>query len=206
MRLAVTSRVLVGPHLLLSRAWLSLRCHCWWRRWALSGIPVSVVVGIRWLRGRVDIRQAISLPSICRWSSWKTPRARGRRSVPPLRSWWANGTSSLVGVGVHVLWNRCVGLRWQPVGLTITKQLESSFNVNIGRIKLGSSLVGIQCIVDLVIAGLILRRWLAHVSNEYHKRRAGANLPMYQGHTRPRKCTGSDVSHGSMHQVHLGTG
>lgn len=48
------------------------------------------------------------------------------------------------------------GSRTGTVSLAVAEKLQPGLDVRIGRIQLGSSLIGIQCIINLVIAALIL--------------------------------------------------
>lgn len=64
-----------------------------------------------------------------------------------------------MSVGMDV--GRLGGISQSPgAGTTTAQQLQPRLNVRVGRIKLGCPLVGVQRIVDLVVARLILRNVL----------------------------------------------
>ena len=46
--------------------------------------------------------------------------------------------------------------RWLAISRTRAKQLQTGLNVRVSRVKLSRTLIGVQCIRDLVVAGLIL--------------------------------------------------
>jgi len=48
------------------------------------------------------------------------------------------------------------GLHRKSVGLAAAEQLKTSLDVHILGVELGRSLIGIQRIVDLIVAGFIL--------------------------------------------------
>lgn len=47
------------------------------------------------------------------------------------------------------------GSRTGAVSLAIAEELQPGLDVRIGRIQLGRSLIGIQCIINLVVTALI---------------------------------------------------
>lgn len=59
---------------------------------------------------------------------------------------------------MDISWHRS---RTGAVSLAVTKKLQPGLDVRIGRVQLGRSLIGIQCIINLVIAALILKRMSA---------------------------------------------
>ena len=62
----------------------------------------------------------------------------------------------LVSLGVNVLWNGSVGLvRSAGRTLAVLKKLETGLDVDVRRIKVGSTLVSIECIGCLVVARLV---------------------------------------------------
>lgn len=59
----------------------------------------------------------------------------------------------LVCLGMDISWH---GSRTSAVSLAVAEKLQPGLDVRVGRIQLGSSLVRIQCIINLVVAALIL--------------------------------------------------
>lgn len=78
-----------------------------------------------------------------------------RSRVGPLRTWGSNGSLVLVCLGMDISWH---GSRTGAVSLAVAEKLQASLDVRVGRIQLGRSLVGIQCIINLVVAALVLAR------------------------------------------------
>jgi len=75
----------------------------------------------------------------------------------PLRSSRPMDRSRLVGLRVHVLWDRCIALiRGTSRGLAILEELKTRLDVDIGRIEIGGTLIGVERVGGLVVAGLVL--------------------------------------------------
>lgn len=64
----------------------------------------------------------------------------------------------LVCLGMDISWHRS---RTGAVSLAVAEKLQSGLDVRVRRIQLGGSLIGIQRIVNLVVAALILERMSA---------------------------------------------
>lgn len=151
--------LLVRPHLLLR---LGARGPLSGTGLPAKGLPVGCV-RIPRLRGRVNVRNptrprarsgrplsaAIKhrLLGLRRWCLWWRTRAR----ASPLRPRGPNSTGSLVSLRMNIRGSRC-----GATGLSATEQLESGLDVWVRRVELGSALVGIEGIRNLVVAGFIL--------------------------------------------------
>jgi hypothetical protein len=107
------------------------------------------------MRRWIDLGQAAT-PAICGWSRWWSRGWRLGGRVSPLRSWRTNCPSCLVRLRMDVLRKWSTGLHRESVGLAAAEELKASFDVHVLGIELGGSLVGIQGIVDLVVARFIL--------------------------------------------------
>jgi hypothetical protein len=57
---------------------------------------------------------------------------------------------------MNILRKRSAGLYGHSVGLAAAQQLKTSLDVHILGVELRGSLVGIQGVVDLIVAGFIL--------------------------------------------------
>lgn len=58
---------------------------------------------------------------------------------------------------MDVLWWRSTALGWYARSLTVSKKLQTSLDVLIVWVKLCGTLVGIQRVARLVVAGLVLQ-------------------------------------------------
>lgn len=117
-------------------------------------------------------------------------RRRTNRSwSTPLGSRWCTHTGCLVCLGMDILRLRCraVVLLSRARQLTL-QQLQTSLDVDIGRIKIRSASVSVECVGNLVVARFVLAR-----SQTCELRECGwkGDSPKYPGHTRPRKCKDS---------------
>ena len=126
-------------------------------RWGRSdGLTLIVRVwGLRLRLRMLNFRQTSTpiLGGTSRSRAWSLRHWRRTRCAP-LRAWRSSNASCLVQLGVHILRNWCA---MHACGLSITtEQLESSLDVDIGRIKVSCSLVGIQRICGLIVTRLVL--------------------------------------------------
>ncbi len=80
-----------------------------------------------------------------------------------MRPWWSDGAGWLVGIRMDILWNWSVVCRGSSSRWSVSEKVQASLDMNVIWIQLCSALVGIQCIIDLIVAGLVLRNWLAQV-------------------------------------------
>lgn len=183
---------LIRPHLLFR---LGTRLPLTGRSWATKGLPLC---GIRvWrLWRRVDIRDPTCPRTRARaWSAAVEHRLRGLRGrcgprASPLRAGRTNRTGSLVGLRVNVSWHRRLSW-WGTIRLSISQQLQPSLDVRVRGVQLGGTLVRVQSIRDLVVAGLILRR--VAVSDRSGRIRAELSvkdLPECRGRTKLPRCKG----------------
>lgn len=144
----------IVPHgrgtLLLPRAGLARRRG----RGASKGLSL-LLIRIWGLRGRVHSRKPrpVVRTSERRRSVWLLRWLWTLRAVP-LRSRW---TRSLVRLGMDVGRHRSAwGAR--TIALTSPQQVETGFDVRVAGVQLGCPLVGVESVVNLVVAGLILKR------------------------------------------------
>lgn len=115
----------------------------------------TALIGVGRLRRRVDIGKATS-PAVT-----STLRSRRRtawgwlsRGASPLRSSRPSRSSSLVGLRMNICWLRS-RRRGSAVGLARAQELQTSLDVRVAGVKLGSTLVSVQGIRDLVIARFV---------------------------------------------------
>jgi hypothetical protein len=144
-----SARVLVRlSHLLLMLgAWLALAG----RR---SPEGLGTLVRVRGLRRRVDVGQAPGPVLAC--SLWCRGRAIGRRLLSraaPLRR--TSRASGSVGLNVNVGGWRNRRRGRATIGCARAKELETGFDMGVSGVQLGSPLVGVHSISDLVVARLI---------------------------------------------------
>jgi hypothetical protein len=65
--------------------------------------------------------------------------------------------SRLVGLWMYVLWYRYVALVWPPSrSLPILKKLQASLDVYVRWVEVGRTLVCIERVSCLIVAGLVL--------------------------------------------------
>ena len=64
--------------------------------------------------------------------------------------------SRLVRLGMDVLGYGCIAVGCASRRLPILKQLQTSFDVYVGWVQVSSTLVSIECVGCLVVAGLVL--------------------------------------------------
>lgn len=137
--------------MLLLRTGLSLR-----RRWRHAEVFAASLIWVWRLGGRVDVGEPAG-PIVSRSSrgrGWTTRRRLLRRTAP-LRANWSRRSGGLIGLRMYI---SRLGSRWRaPIATTRAEKLQSSLDVRISGVKLGSSLIGIQGIGDLVVAGFILK-------------------------------------------------
>ena len=68
----------------------------------------------------------------------------------------------LVSLRVHVLGNRgAIAAGHTVLRLTVLKQLETSFDVDVSGVQVSSALIGVERVGSLVVAGFILEIQLA---------------------------------------------
>jgi len=79
------------------------------------------------------------------------------RLSSPWLTWRTTKCTWLVSLGMHILWKRCAGLVRKTVGGLSLKQRQTRLDVNVGRIKISSPSVRIECITCLVVARLVQR-------------------------------------------------
>ena len=147
--------ILVRSHLLLRlRAGGSLTGA----RWATERLTFRGV-RIPRLRGRVDIRNP-TRPRIrtAAWSAVKHRllrllRRRPRARASPLRPGGTDGACGLVSLRMDI--SRLS--RRRPIGLPVAEQLQPALDVRVCGVQLGSPLVRVKGIGNLVVAGLILK-------------------------------------------------
>lgn len=153
---ALPRGILVLSHLLLlARARLTRKR---WRGWSPQRLT-TLLIRIWRLRRRVHFRKPRPIAGWSRRRAWWRLGLLGTGSrVGPLRTWWPDGSLVLVCLGMDISWHRS---RTGAVSLAVTKKLQPGLDVRIGRVQLGRSLIGIQCIINLVIAALILKRMSA---------------------------------------------
>jgi hypothetical protein len=73
-------------------------------------------------------------------------------------------------MGIDIL--RMRSLMLNASCLVAAKKLETSLDMRVARIKIGSTRVGVEGIGNLIVAGFILGRLLALASNKDHKNNA----------------------------------
>jgi len=147
--------VLVLSGLLLGRGRLA-------RRHVLSKAVPRIVWVQHLLRlstrvlGILEVGETVVTRPVGAWGRLLSSLSLARGRSPPLRSRRASTQSTgLVCLGRHILREGCACLVGQTVGRLTLEQRKTSFDVHVGRIKLGSSGVGIESVVGLVVARLI---------------------------------------------------
>lgn len=121
----------------------------------------------------------------CVWSHGCCGR---RRLRAPLRARGTGHRGSLVRLRVDILRRRRRGLKLHTRVLTASQELQPRLDVLVGRIQLCGALVGIESIVSLVVARLVL-----HSGSAIARRHFGAvidGLPVFRGRTTPPRCKG----------------
>lgn len=74
-----------------------------------------------------------------------------------MRSWWPVDCSRLICLRMDILGQRRAVLVGHTVGwLAVLEKLQACFNVHIGRVEVRRSLIGVEGIRCLVVAGLVL--------------------------------------------------
>lgn len=117
-------------------------------------------------------------------------RLRWLRTTP-LGLWRAVHSSGLVGLRVDILRQRCAILVRHAIRrLAILQQLQAGLNMHVGRVEISCTLVCIQRICSLVVAGFVL----VLVSDRclILLRMQEANSPEFRGRTKPQRYWGSD--------------
>jgi hypothetical protein len=115
---------------------------------------LGTLVRVRGLRRRVDVGQAPGPVLAC--SLWCRGRAIGRRLLSraaPLRR--TSRASGSVGLNVNVGGWRNRRRGRATIGCARAKELETGFDMGVSGVQLGSPLVGVHSISDLVVARLI---------------------------------------------------
>lgn len=115
------------------------------------GLGLSLCVGLKFIDTTVPVR---NLP---RRGGTLRRRASGWRRSAPLRGGRCSNAWCLVGLRMDIL-----RLRGRSSGLgralqLALEKLQACFDVNIGRIEIRSTSVGVKSIGDLVVARLILK-------------------------------------------------
>lgn len=172
--------------LILLGRWLTLGT---WASLTTVRLATTFIKGVGRLRRRIDVGQPAgpvltSRPTLRR--VLRTIRTVGRcllsRTSPARRP---NGPCGLVRLRMNI-----GGLRggwWRStIAGARAQKLKASLDVRVAGIKFRGSLVGVQCIRDLVVTRFILGQGQNVKSNQ-----ARRNLPECQDRTKPPKCTGS---------------
>ncbi len=144
----------------------------------------AALIRVRWLRRRVHVGQPTGpvLASALRSRRRTASRSLGSRASP-LGTGRALRTSGLVSLRVDISRLRSGG---RSTAVARAEQLKTRLDVRVAGIKLGSPLVGIESIRDLVVTRLVLER--------VSKRRAlgitKESLPECRDRTKLRRCRG----------------
>jgi hypothetical protein len=75
----------------------------------------------------------------------------------PWLTWWATKGARLVGLRVNILRQRCTSLVRKAVGGLALEQRQAGLDVDICRIKVRGTGIGVKRIACLVVAGLVQR-------------------------------------------------
>lgn len=118
------------------------------------GLRLSLCMGLRLKFANTAVPLS-NLPWRLRWSG-------GWGRCTPLGSRRSTDTRSLISLGVDILRLRGWG---SDIVLTAAcqlalKELQASFNMNVGRIQISSTAVSVKSICNLVVAGFILEKRL----------------------------------------------
>lgn len=152
-RASWTSRsgwIRVLPHLLLLAGTRLTR-----KRWGWSPKRLTALLIRIWRLGRrIHFRKPRPIARRTgRRSRRRLSLLRTRTRVGPLRPRRSNCALKLVSLGVDIGRH---GSRACAIGLAVPQELQPRLDVGVGRIQLSRSLIGIQSIIDLVIAALVL--------------------------------------------------
>ncbi len=85
------------------------------------------------------------------WGRTRYDRGRG----PPLRAWRCSNTRRLVLLRVYILWDRSAMLI-SHARTGITEKRQPRLDVNVVRIQVSSSLIGVQRVCSLIVTRFVL--------------------------------------------------
>lgn len=142
-----------GPHLLLlPRAGLPRDR----RGLSAKGITVGSSIGVWRLRRWVDVVDSSPASGPWHrpgcWTVWRLGLLRSRAS--PLRAGRSNSALVLIGLRVHI--RRHGRLRYLAICAAVAQELQPRLDMRVGWVQFSSTLIRIQRIADLVVAGFVL--------------------------------------------------
>jgi hypothetical protein len=107
-------------------------------------------------QARISNLSQRAIPTSRTKSRWSRSLRRLSRLRTPLRSGRAMDRGWLIRLRVNVLRYRSVALvRGTCWSLTVLKELQTSLDVDIGRVEISRTLVRVQCVGSLIVARLV---------------------------------------------------
>ena len=123
-----------------------------WSTRSLNRAPSWLsIIWIRRLRRGVELGEP-AVPVVVERGAGRVDRGSlGRSRVAPLGTGRPNSAAGLIRLGMDILGEGSAGLAGSAT-LAAAQQLEASLDMDIAGIELGSALIRIQGIIDLIVA------------------------------------------------------